>query len=183
MHIFRWRLIDFSQCLKLKAAFRQLRTFGELLILLNSSTYIQFYHTAMKRPTLKSHSTLDFYMASWQYCPLQPAHQLPSGVKPPSFTGEYTHFFFLHLNNVSLVLAHSHECHVNNNEIIIEIQIDSSMPGIDYSTHITISLYSYNLYRVGIITNPVLLFVGITFNGVFNKQLCQVHRAHKWSWE
>lgn len=43
------------------------------------------------------------------------------------------------------------------------------MPSIDYSTHITISLYSYNEYRVGIITNPVLLFVGITFNEVFNK--------------
>ena len=169
MHIFRCRLIDFSQCLKLKAAFRQLRTFGELLILLNSSTYIQFYHTSMKRPTLKSHLMLDFYMASWQYCPLQPAHQLPSRVKPPSFTGEYTLFFFLHLNTVSLVLAHSHECHVNNNEIIIEIQIDSSMPSIDYSTHITISLYSYNLYRVGIITNSVLLFVSITFNEIFNK--------------
>lgn len=64
MHIFRCRLIDFSRCLKLKAAFRQLRTFGEVLIFLNSSTYIQFYQRAMQQPELRSHPKTVLYSIS-----------------------------------------------------------------------------------------------------------------------
>ena len=145
MHIFRCRLIDFFQCLKLKAAFRQLTTFGELLILLNSSTCIQFYHRAMQRPTQVSSEARylrgQLAILSHAACPSASL----SRVNPPPFSGEYTHFFS-HLNHVSLMLARSHEYHVNNNnEIIIEIQMESSVPITDDCTHITISFQSYNL--------------------------------------
>lgn len=101
MHIFRCRLIDFSQCLKLKAAFRQLRTFGELLILLNSSTYIEFYHRAIQKPTLKSHLRIDFYVTICQYCPTQPAHQFLSPGWPRHPTPGTTLSFYI------LIMVHS----------------------------------------------------------------------------
>lgn len=95
MHIFRQRLIDSSQCLKLKGAFRQLRTLGELLVLINSSAYIYFYQRAVQRPTRKSHPRIDFDVAICLCCSRHTAISSASlpRVKLPPYTGKYTHSF------------------------------------------------------------------------------------------
>lgn len=151
MYIFRYRLIDFSQCLKLKAAFRHLRTFGELLILLNSSTQIQLYHGVRQRPTLTSHLRTSFYMAICQCCPTQQTHGLLLGRTCLPTQESIVIFFFLHPS--------SHDYPINNDhDIIIDTQLDSSVSHTRTCTHIPISLQSHNPHAVDTITNPTSIF-------------------------
>lgn len=157
MNIFRQRLIDFSQCLKLKAAFRQLRNLRELLVLLNSHGYIYFYHRAMQRPTLASHPKRDF---TWSSGNTVLHNQLIgfSSRSEPTTLHRWVHFF-IHPSHASLIHTGTPEYHVNNhNEVIIGTWMDSSGSSPGDSTYISISVQPHNRYRIGTIIDPIFLF-------------------------